>query len=722
MPKFEELENPETNLATEIFSADGETLGKYYSENRTPIKYEDLPDHLVQALVATEDERFYEHSGIDARGTMRAAVYLGERGGASTITQQLAKQLFTGNASTNFAGRVLQKFKEWIIAIRLERQYTKEEIITMYFNKYDFVYQAVGIRSAAKIYFNKEARDLNIEESAVLVGMLVNAAYYNPMRRPELVEQRRNVVLAQMERNDFLTPEETDSLQAIPMKIDFSPQGHDEGIATYFRVYLQGFMRDWIEKNPKPNGENYNIFRDGLKIYTSLDSRMQQYAEEAVEMHMANLQKEFDKQNKNNKTAPFRDIDSQEIEGIMNAAMRASDRWKTMEAQGKSREQIISSFDKETDMRVFSWSGIKDTVMTPRDSIRYYKSFLNAGLMSMTPQTGEVKAWVGGINFKHFKYEHVKQAKRQVGSTFKPFVYATAIDQLKLSPCDTLPRNHFTIEAGKHGNQNDWAPRNSDNEYSGMMSLKNALAQSVNTITARLIDKTGTGPVIEMLNKLGIDTRNVDKGPAIALGTADISLFEMVSAYSTFANEGVYVKPVIVTRIEDKNGTILYQHVPETRDVISKETAYVTVNLLEGVTQYGSGTRLRGNWAVNDPYYKAIVTGYPYDFKNPIAGKTGTTQNQSDGWFMGMVPNLVTGVWVGGEDRSVHFPSIRYGQGAAMALPIWGTYMKKVYADKSLDVSSGAFPRPDRLTIEINCNNYGRNSEDFQELPDELEF
>ena len=722
MPRFEELENPETNLATEIFSADGETLGKYYSENRTPVKYEDLPEHLVQALVATEDERFYNHAGIDARGTVRAAVYLGERGGASTITQQLAKQLFTEDVSQNFIGRVLQKFKEWIIAIRLERQYTKEEIITMYFNKHDFVYQAVGIRSAAKIYFNKEAKDLTVEESAVLVGMLVNAAYYNPMRRPELVEHRRNVVLSQMEKNGFLTEEEEDSLQALPMKIEFTPQGHDDGIATYFRVYLQGFMREWIENNPKPDGTSYNIFRDGLKIYTSIDSRMQKYAEEAVDMHMAQLQKEFNRQNKNNKTAPFRDINESEVADIINNAMKVSDRWRKMEAQGKSKEEIRKSFDVETEMRVFSWSGDIDTVMTPRDSIFYYKSFLNAGLLSMTPQTGEVKAWVGGIDFKHFKYEHVKQAKRQVGSTFKPFVYATAIDQLKLSPCDTLPRNHFTIEAGKHGNQNDWSPRNSDNEYSGMLSLKSALAQSVNTISARLIDKTGTGPVIELLKKLGVDTRNIPEVPSIALGTPDMSLYEMVSAYATFVNEGVYVKPMIVTRIEDKNGTVLYQHVPETRDVLNPESAYVTVNLLEGVTQGGSGTRLRGTGAAGAEHYKRAVTGYPYDFKNPIAGKTGTTQNQSDGWFIGMVPNLVTGVWVGGEERSVHFPGITYGQGATMALPIWGIYMKKVYADKNLDVSSGAFPRPENLSIELNCSTYGERDPDIQTLPDELEF
>ncbi|HZJ36441.1 MAG TPA: transglycosylase domain-containing protein [Gillisia sp.] len=722
MPEFEELENPESNLATEIFSADGETLGKYYSENRTPIKYEDLPPHLIQALVATEDERYYEHSGIDAIGTLRAAVFLGARGGASTITQQLAKLLFTEDVSQNFMGRVMQKFKEWIIAIRLERQYTKEEIITMYFNKYDFVYQAVGIRSAAKIYFDKEAKDLKIEEAAVLVAMLKNAALYNPVRRPEMVERRRNQVLKQMEKNGFLTSMEKDSLQAIPMKIIFTPQGHDEGIATYFRVYLQGFMRDWIEKNPKHDGGTYNIYRDGLKIYTSIDSRMQKYAEEAVAMHMAHLQKEFDWQNRNNKTAPFRDINETEVAHIVRNAMRVSARWHKMEAQGKSKKEIEDSFDKKTEMSVFSWSGIKDTIMTPRDSILYYKSFLNAGMMSMTPQTGEVKAWVGGINFKHFKYEHVKQAKRQVGSTFKPFVYATAIDQLKLSPCDVLPRNHFTMEAGKHGNQNDWSPRNSDNKYEGMLTLKNALALSVNTITARLIDKIGPKPVIEMLDKLGVDTRDIPAVPSIALGTADMSVFEMVSAYSTFVNEGVYVKPVIVNRIEDKNGTVLYQQVPETRDVLSKEAAYVTINLMEGVTQFGSGVRLRGTWAGNQDHYRRAVTGYPYDFKNPIAGKTGTTQNQSDGWFMGMVPNLVTGVWVGGEDRSVHFPSITYGQGATMALPIWGIYMKKVYADKELEVSSGAFPRPENLSIVIDCDNYGEKNEDSQNNSDELDF
>lgn len=723
MPTFEELENPETNLATEIFSADGETLGKYYSENRTPVKYDDLPDHLVKALVATEDERFYKHAGIDARGTLRAAVFLGTRGGASTITQQLSKLLFTEDVSNDPFSRILQKVKEWIIATRLERQYTKEEIITMYFNKYDFVYQAVGIRSAAKIYFGKEAKDLNIQESAVLVAMLKNAALYNPVRRPDLVKQRRNQVFVQMQKNGYITEREKDSLQQLPLKLDFSPEGHDEGMATYFRAYLQGFMKDWIKKNPKPDGTEYNIYRDGLKIYTSIDSRMQEHAEEAVKKHLAHLQKEFNRQNRNNSTAPFRDIDKGEIDRIMRSAMHRSVRWKQMKNQGKSDKEILASFDEKTPMRVFSWKGTIDTVMTPRDSILYYKSFLQAGLMSMEPQTGEVKAWVGGINFKNFKYDHVKQGKRQVGSTFKPFVYATAIDQLKLSPCDTLPMSRFTIEAGTFGNLKDWSPQNAGNEgYEGMVTLKNALANSVNSVTARLIAKTGPRPVIDLVGKLGIDTTNIPAVPAIALGVADVSLYDMVSAYSTFGNQGVYVKPIVVNRIEDKNGTLLYQQVPQTRDVLSKEAAYVTVNLLEGVTEYGSGRRLRGTYAKNLDHYKRAVTGYPYDFENPIAGKTGTTQNQSDGWFMGMVPNLVTGVWVGAEDRSVHFPTITYGQGATMALPIWGIYMKSLYADPKLDVSKDDFEKPEDLSIEVDCDEYKAKKGSGSSVPDELDF
>lgn len=723
MPTFEELENPETNVATEIFSSDGKTLGKFYNENRTPIKYEDLPDNLIQALVATEDERYYKHAGIDARGTLRAAAFLGKKGGASTIPQQLAKQLFHGEGSPNIVGRVVQKSKEWIIATRLERQYTKDEILAMYFNIYDFGNNAVGVRSASRIYFDKEPKELKIEEAAVLAGMFKNSSLYNPRRNPVGVTNRRNVVLHQMANAGFISEEEKDSLQALPLEINYTPESHQSGLATYFRVYLQGFMKDWVEKNPGPDGEKYNIYRDGLKIYTSLDSRMQKYAEDAVKEHISHLQKEFDRQNRNNKTAPFRDVTLEDRNKIIENSMRRSERWRIMQAQGKSSEEIRKSFGEKTNMEVFTWNGIKDTIMTPRDSIIYYKSFLQAGMMSMTPQTGEVKAWVGGVDFKHFKYDHVKQGKRQVGSTFKPFVYASAIDQLHLSPCDTLPRSLHTIEAGRHGTQEDWTPRNSDGEYAGMISLKAGLAQSVNTVTARLIDRIGPKPVINLIEKLGVETENIPEVPSIALGTADLSVFEMVSAYGAFVNEGVYVKPVVVTRIEDRNGTMLYQHSPETRDVMSQEAAYVTVNLLEGVTQFGSGRRLRGTWATGADHYKRAVTGYPYDFKNPIAGKTGTTQNQSDGWFMGMVPNLVTGVWVGAEDRAVHFPGITYGQGATMALPIWGIYMKKVYADDKLEISDGEFQKPDTLTIETDCQSYGqRDLLDSGEVPDEIDF
>ncbi len=729
LPTFEELENPESNLATEILSSDGKTLGKFYNENRTPVKYDDLPQNLIDAVVATEDRRFYEHSGIDVRGTARAVAYLGSKGGASTITQQLAKLLFSDEPSSKFE-RVLQKVKEWIIAARLERQYTKEEIITMYLNKQDFLFQAVGIRSASKIYFDKEPIELRPEESAIIAGMLKNPRQFNPYREisKDKSLERRNTVLALMAQTDKITEAEKDSLIAMPMKINFSPEGHADGIATYFREYLRAFMADWIQKNPKGkdsdgNDEYYNIYRDGLVITTTLDSLMQRFAEQAVTAHMENLQREFDKQNEKNKTAPFRDITTEEEETIISRAMRNSDRWRKMAARDIDVEQIKASFDKKTDMRVFVWDNgpkEKDTIMTPRDSILYYKRFLRAGLLSMTPQTGEVKAWVGGIDYKHFQYDHVKTGRRQVGSTFKPFLYATAIDQLHLSPCDTIPDNPYCIPAGEMGTQSDWCPVNSSGGYRGMVTLKEALANSINTVSARLMHRVGPNTVIDLIKKLGVDTKEIPAVPSIALGTADLSLFEMVSAYSAFANQGVHVEPQIVSTIVDKNGTVLYQSVPKAQDVLSKESAYVTVNLMEGVTQYGSGARLRSG-ASNDYMYKNVITGHPYAFKNPIAGKTGTTQNQSDGWFMGMVPNLVTGVWVGGDDRSVHFPGIRYGQGATMALPIWGSYMKKCYEDEDLKISQAAFERPEDLSIRIDCSMPAEGGPQI-EVPDELDF
>ena len=729
MPTFERLENPQTNLATEILSVDGETLGKLYlDDNRTDVYFDALPENLVNALVATEDARYFDHSGIDARGTLRAVAFLGAKGGASTITQQLARQLFVGVRSNNKFEALTQKIKEWVIATRLERNYTKEEIVAMYLNIYDFGYSADGIRSAARIYFGKEPHQLKTEESAVLVGMLKNSSYYNPLRREELVKNRRNTVLSQMAKYGYLSEKESDSLQASKMDINFNPENHKEGLATYFRMYIQKFLGDWIKNNPKLDGTKYNMYLDGLKVYTTIDSRMQANAEAAVQEHMKKLQAEFFHQNTpdRNKTAPFLDIDKNQIDAIMERAMKSSARWRTMKREGKSEKEIRASFKKKTEMTVFDWNTKdtheKDTVMTPLDSIRYYKTFLRTAMMSMEPQTGHVKAWVGGINYKHFQYDNVIQGARQAGSTFKPFVYAAAIDQLRYSPCYTLPDTQFCIEAHKHGNMEPWCPKNSDGKYSGQsFTLKHALANSVNTVTARLIDEVGPKSVVSIVKNIGI-TAEIPEVPSIALGTADVNVYEMVGAYGTFVNQGVYVKPVMVTRIEDKNGMVLYEYVPETKDVFSKDVAYAMVNLMEGVTQGGSGTRLRTVGV--DKYrkdYQEVITGYPYQFTNPIAGKTGTTQNNSDGWFMGMVPNLVTGVWVGGEERATHFKSITYGQGAAMALPIWGLYMKKNYADKDLGVSKDEFPVPENLSIEVDCSKVSNEVEEEDTPEDDLD-
>lgn len=707
MPDFRQLENPKTNLATQIISADDTVLGKFYfNDNRTPISFHEIPTAMIEALVATEDERFYSHSGIDFRGTARAVFYLGKKGGASTITQQLARQLFVGVRSQNTFQAIVQKIKEWVIAIRLERRYTKNEIITMYLNIYDFNYNADGLRSASSIYFSKKPIELDLSEAAMLVGMLKNSSLYNPLRRPEMVRSRRNIVYQQMLRNKLITEEQRDSLAALPITLDFNPQSHREGIATYFRTYLQQFMRSWISKHPKEDGTFYNLYLDGLRIYTTIDSRLQTYAEDAVTAHMSNLQKEFFRQNvpEYNDIAPFLDVEKEDVENIMQQAKRRSERWRKMKALGHDEETILASFEKPTQMEVFGWNGDIDTIMTPTDSIRYYKHFLRAGMMSMEPQTGHVKAWVGGINYRHFQFDHVMQGKRQIGSTFKPFVYASAIDQLKVSPCDSLPDGYYCVEPAKFGAHDAWCPKNSGDRYIGKRTLKNALANSVNTISARLIDKVGTRPVVNLVRNLGVSSP-IPNVPAIALGSADLSVYEMVGAYSSFANKGIYVKPVVVTRIEDKNGTVIYQTAPETKDVLSEESAYVTLKLLEGVTESGSGVRLRHRGAEKtNPIFRDLVTGYPYEFDNPIAGKTGTTQNQSDGWFIGMVPNLATGVWVGGEDRSIHFETIAYGQGATMALPIWANYMKACYADSTLVVSKDEFMAPDVVSIPLDCD------------------
>ncbi len=716
LPTFEELENPQKNLATEVISADGVTLGKYAFQNRTPVGFKELPDNLVNALIATEDERFYEHSGIDFRGTVRAIIKMGKGGGASTITQQLAKNLFNDGGSSNTLERLIQKVKEWIVAVKLERQYTKNEIIAMYLNTQGFLFNAIGIRSASRIYFGKEPKDLDIQESAILVAMLKNPRQFNPNREISKKKSltRRNVVFAQMTKSKYITEQEKDSLQKLPLKINFTPESHNDGLATYFREYLRAYLKKWVKNNPKPNGELYNINRDGLKIYTTIDSRMQQYAQEALYEHMANLQDYFHKEHKKNEQAPFYDLEDEQIKLIYTRARKNSDRFKRLKKAGKSEKYIDSIFKAKAPMKIFSWKGEIDTIMSPNDSIKYYKFFLRSGLLSIEPQTGHIKAWVGGINHKYFKYDHVNQGKRQVGSTFKPFVYATAINQLRLSPCDKYPNTLYTIPKGKYGIPEEWTPQNSDKKYGGELSLKEALGGSITVISARLIDMVTPQNVVRLAKSAGIENK-IPVAPSIALGSVELSLMEMTSAYATFANKGLQVEPNMLTRIEDKNGTVLAEFTPKIKEVMNEESAYVVLDLLKGVTIAGSGVRLR----TKEHYYKNIITGFPYEFTNPIAGKTGTTQNHTDGWFMGVVPNLATGVWTGGEDRATHFEKIAEGQGATMSLPTWALYMKKVYADPTLNISQEDFEIPEYIGININCGKENKDNKDNIEISDD---
>ena len=725
LPTFEELENPEKNLATEVISSDGVTLGKYAFKNRTPVGFSDLPENLVNALIATEDERFYEHSGIDFRGLARAIVKLGKGGGASTITQQLAKNLFNKGGSSSTLKRLTQKVKEWIVATKLERQYTKNEIVAMYLNTQGFLFNAIGIRSASRIYFGKEPKNLDIQESAILVAMLKNPRQFNPNREISKGKSlvRRNVVFAQMAKNEFITQKEKDSLQQLPLKINFTPESHNDGLATYFREYLRGYLKKWTKNNPKPNGELYNINRDGLKIFVTLDSRMQQYAQEAVQEHISNLQKYFFKEQQKNETAPFYDLEEEQVDAIYKRARKRSDRFRRMKKNGYSDQQIDSAFNASTDMRVFSWNDQReiDTIMSPNDSIKYYKTILRSGLLSIEPQTGHIKAWVGGINHKYFKYDHVDQGKRQVGSTFKPFVYATAINQLRLSPCEKFPNTPYTIPKGRFGIPEAWTPKNSGEKYGGEITLKSALAKSINVISARLIDMVTPLNVVRLAKSAGIESR-IPKSPSIALGSVELSLMEMTGAYATFANKGMRVEPNMLLRIEDKNGTVLADFTPKTNEVLSEESAYVVLELLKGVTTAGSGVRLR----TSEHYYKDIITGFPYEFTNPIAGKTGTTQNHTDGWFMGVVPNLATGVWTGGEDRAVHFENIAEGQGATMSLPTWALFMKKVYADTSLNISQEDFEKPESIGIVTACgkdsSTKDKNSKKIIPEDDDIDF
>lgn len=697
LPKTEELQNPKTNLATEVYSSDMKVIGKYYAENRTNVKFEEISPNLINALIATEDARFYNHSGVDVRALGRAIVgaMIGRSssGGGSTITQQLAKMLFP-REDLGTIGLIVRKMKEWIIAAKLEREYTKQEIIALYLNKFDFVNNAVGVKSAAKIYFDTTPDSLKMEQAAMLVGMAKNPSYFNPNRFHERAEGRRNTVLAQMEKYDFITEEQLDSLQKIPLKLNFKPEDHNEGTATYFREYLRDvFLKKWCEENPKPDGSKYDVYRDGLKIYTTIDSRMQRYAEEAVSQHLKSLQVEFEKECKRKRNAPFAwNVNKEEIKSIMRQGMKRSERYRVLKKQGLSEEDIEKNFNTPVEMTIFTWNGAKDTVMSPKDSIKYYKGYLQTGFMSMEPQTGYVKAWVGGINHKFFKYDHVQIGHaRQVGSTFKPFIYALAIQE-GYSPCYRLPNVPTTISYdGK-----EWTPQNSDNKKNGrMMTLQQALAHSVNYITAYLMKQFGPQATVDLCRRMGI-VSPIDPVPAICLGTPEISVFEMVGANATFANKGTWIQPTFVTRIEDKNGRVLADFVPRTEEVMNEEKAYVMLQLMKGVVQIGTGVRLN----------------YKYKITQPMAGKTGTTQNNSDGWFMGITPDLVSGCWTGAEDRAVHFDRTDLGQGASMALPIYAYYMQKVYADKTIKISKGDFEKPaKKIDIEMDCSKYNKELE-----------
>lgn len=683
LPTFEELENPNSNLASEVYSADLKTLGKYYYQNRVNIHFHDLSPHLVNALKATEDVRFEEHSGVDIKGLMRVFVKTiilqQDAGGGSTITQQLAKNLFP-RENMSKVQLIFRKLKEWIIAVKLERNYTKQEILAMYLNTVDFGNNAFGIKSAATTYFAKQPSEVKIEEAALLIGLLQAPSRYNPVRNPDNATFRRNTVIGQLAKYKFITDTQKDSLIKLPIKLSFRQEGHTEGLAQYFREALRQDLMKWCKEHKKADGQPYNLYRDGLRIYTTIDTRMQRYAEEAVKEYMTELQKSFTDHWKGR-------VAWAEQPQIIEDAMKRSERYRTMKDTGATEADIKKAFDKKVEMKVFTWKGERDTLLSPLDSIKYYKMFYQTGFMSMEPQTGYVRAWVGGNDYKYFQYDHVKEGKRQVGSTFKPFLYTLAMQE-GYSPCYEVPNVPVTIvdETGV-----PWTPSNSDGKYGGMLSLKEALAESVNCISAYLMKQFGPEAVVQVARKMGI-TSHIDPYPSIALGTADVSVFEMVAAYSTFANKGVYTEPQYILRIEDKNGIVLQDFVPRKIEAISEETAYLMLDLMKGVTVFGTGARLRGS---------------KYAFTNPIAGKTGTTQNNSDGWFMGITPDLVSGGWAGCEDRAIHFRTTQLGQGANTALPTWGLYMKKVYADPTLNYSKDDFEKPEKpLGVELDCKKY----------------
>ena len=701
MPPVEDLENPNYKFATEVFSEDGKVLGTYsYSkENRVFVGYNDLSPNIINALIATEDVRFAEHSGIDAYALTRAVVKRGilmqkNAGGGSTITQQLSKQLYSPSAD-NVMERLFQKPIEWVIAVKLERYYTKEEILTMYLNKFDFLNNAVGIKTAAFTYFGCEPKDLKIEEAATLVGMCKNPSLYNPVRYNERSRGRRNVVLDQMRKAGYITEAERDSLQALPLKLKYNRVDHKEGLATYFREYLRGVLTakkpdkanyrgwqmqkyyedsldwennplfGWCEKNTKKDGTKYNLYTDGLKIYTTLDSRMQQYAEDAVTEHLKELQGYFFKEKKGAKKAPYTfRLTQEQVDEILGRAMRLSDRYRIMKKAGATEAEIKKAFDTPEEMSVFSWGGEKDTIMTPMDSIRYYKFFLRAGFMSMDPRSGHVKAYVGGPNYHYFQYDMAMVGRRQVGSTIKPFLYTLAMEN-GFSPCDEVRHVEYTLidENGK-----PWTPRNANKKLIGdMVTVKWGLANSDNWITAYLMSKLNPYNLKRLIHTFGVRNRDIVPSVSLCLGPCEISVGEMVSAYTAFPNKGIRVAPLFVTRIEDNDGNVLATFAPEMQEVISVSSAYKMLVMLRAVVNEGTGGRVRR-----------------LGVKADMGGKTGTTNYNADGWFMGFTPSLVSGCWVGGEDRDIHFDTMLHGQGASMALPIWTKYMVKVLGDKSL--------------------------------------
>ncbi|WP_066632215.1 transglycosylase domain-containing protein [Labilibacter marinus] len=720
MPSFEELENPKNSLATEIFSDDGKVLGNFAIENRTFVDYEDLSPYIVNALVATEDLRFYDHSGVDPRGLARAIILTGilgreSSGGGSTLSQQLAKLLFHEPAK-NIWERVLQKLNEWVIAVKLEKSYTKNEILTMYLNKVGYIYDAYGIQSAAQTFFGASSDSIKIEEAATLVGMLKNPALYNPVRRLEKTQARRNVVLDQMRKAQFISEIEYDSIRNIPLELKFKRRDHKEGVAPYFREYIRltlnankplrenyppylknKFIADSIEwennpiygfinKNLKPDGTHYNIYRDGLKIYTTVNYKMQTYAEQAVKNHLANdLQKDFFREKKGRSRAPFtKKLSEEQYENIINKAIRNSDRYRVLKKAGADMDSIMHSFNTPVKMDVFTWDGDKDTVLTPLDSIKHFKHYLRASLFSIEPNNGHVKAYVGGPNFKYFMYDMATKGKRQVGSTIKPLVYTLAMQEGH-TPCDLVPNipQTFVLPDGK-----TWTPRDGGKRRKGeMVTLKWGLANSNNNISAWVMKQYNPEAVRDMIHELGI-LSPMDAVPSLCLGIPDFSLNEMVSAYSTFANKGVRIEPMMISRIVDRFGNTIGHFTPKKKEVISEHTAFLMLNLLQGVVNGGTGTRLR----------------YTYQFTGQIGGKTGTTQNHSDGWFIGVTPNLVTGVWVGGEDRDIHFDGITLGQGANMALPIWALYMKDIYEDESIAITQeDVFEEPINFNLILDC-------------------